>query len=144
MEEKLMKYFISKNENARETLLELLVNDGEWLICCTAENPEDFNTYIFENVTRLENEGELSDEFNAPVFIEYGISPMNSGEFPYRIHDSIVVPITDVNLMESIVSSMLKTFDAFVIEEDLVDRKTVWGKLGTDHAEEIVFEYKGC
>jgi len=38
-----------------------------------------------------------------------------------------------------LVEMMIRTFDAFIIEEGTMDRSRVYGKLGTDDSDEIVF-----
>ena len=40
-----MLYFTSKQEKTRELLNDLLLNKHQWLICCTAKDPDDFSTY---------------------------------------------------------------------------------------------------
>lgn len=137
-----MKYFKAKQKGSRDALIMLLTMKHEWLICCTAKNPDDFSTYIFENVTRYATDGHFADMFKNPVFIEYGISHSKGGKYPYRIHDSLMLPITNGDMIFTLVDSMIKTFDAFVVDEGIIDRTKVWGKLGNNHAEKIVFENK--
>lgn len=137
-----MKYLSATQEGIRDVLFSSLVMKHEWIICCTAENPDDFSTYILENVTRYDKDGHFADMFQNPVFIEYGISHSNDGNYPYRIHDSLMVPITNREVISNLVDNMIETFDAFIIDEGIVDRTKVWGKLGTDYAEKVVFENK--
>ena len=134
-----MRYIKTTSEGAKEAIVNMLLQEHAWLICCTAKDPDDFNTYILENVCRYETEGQFASRFHRPVFIEYGISPSADNGFPYRIHDSLMQPIINGENFNSIIEAMLRTFDAVVIEEGVVNRTQVYGKLGTDHSEEIVF-----
>lgn len=137
-----MLYFTSKQEKIKDLLYDLLLKEHQWFICCTAKDPDDFSTYIFENVTRYEEDGYFADMFKSPVFIEYGISRYESEKYYYRIHDSMMAPIVNSQLISNLIDSMIKTFDAFVIEDGIVDRTKVWGKLGTEHVEKVVFHNK--
>lgn len=137
-----MLYFQSRQEESRDLLNDVLIMGQSWLICCTAEDPDDFSTYIFENVTRYETDGYFANTLKNPVFIEYGISRSEGGNYPYRIHDSIMVPVRNEKMISTLLDSMIKIFDAFVVDDGIIDRTRVWGKLGSEHAEEIVFENK--
>ncbi len=134
-----MRYIKTASDGAKEAIMNLLLHEHAWLICCSAQDPDDFSSYVLENVSRYEVEGHWANTFHTPVFIEYGISPSVDGNFPYRIHDSLMQPIINGENFMSITEAMLRTFDAVVIEEDMVDRTHVYGKLGTNHSEEIVF-----
>ena len=131
-----MRYIKTASEGAKEAIVYLLLQKHVWLICCSAKDPDDF---ILENVCRYETEGQFASRFQTPVFIEYGISPSADNGFPYRIHDSLMQPIINGENFNNIIEAMLRTFDAVVIEEGMVNRTQVYGKLGTDHSEEIVF-----
>lgn len=135
-----MMFFQSRQAESRDLLNDILIMGHSWLICCTTEDPDDFSTYIFENVTRYDTDGYFANALKNPVFIEYGISRSESGKYPYRIHDSLMVPVTNENMISTLLNSMIKTFDAFVVDDGIIDRTRVWGKLGTEHAEEVVFE----
>lgn len=128
----------SKSEDARDVLTELLLG-GTWFICCSAGNPDDMSTYVLENVTKYEVEGHFADKLNKPVFVEYGISPAMDGDYQFKIHDSVVAPILNEDMITKLIDSMLKTFDVFIVEQNMVDRKNVWGKLGTENEDKIVF-----
>ena len=134
-----LRYLIATNEGAYDALIALLLVEHEWLICCSAENPEDVKTYVLENVTRYEIEGHFADIFKNPTLIEYGISQSTGGEYPYRIHDSLMSPIKNGKAVSDFINSMLEIFDVFIIDDGMIVRKNVWGKLGTAHSEKIVF-----
>lgn len=130
---------VRTSEEGADEIIEMLLMQQRWLICCTASDPDDIKTFILENVTRYEREGHFADLFGNPVFIEYGISAAVGGKHPYRIHDSLMLPIKDGSLLKTLINNMIKTFDVIILNEDLIDRKTVWGKIGTDRSKEIVF-----
>lgn len=136
-----MKYIKANQENVDKALVAALLMQHEWIICATSENPDDPSTYILENVTRYEIEGHFATLMEKPVFIEYGISPAkNDSKYQYRIHDSLMTPITNGKQLMDLIQGMVDLFDVFIIEDHMVDRYNVYGKLMTDHMEEIVFE----
>lgn len=135
-----MRYIKASNENAEKGLIAALLMEHDWVICITAEKTDDPSTYILENVTRYEIEGHFASIMKNPVFIEYGISPSTEDKkYPYRIHDSVMTPVENGRMLTDLVDSMIRSFDLFIIEENMVDRRNVYGKLQTDHADEIVF-----
>lgn len=135
-----MRFIKSNNKDVEKALAAALLMNHDWIVCVTAENPDDQSTYILENVTRYEIEGHFVSLMKNPVFIEYGISPSKEGaEFPYRIHDSLMTPVKNGKRFTDLVDAMVRTFDVFIIEEGMVDRRNVYGKLLTDHADEVVF-----
>lgn len=135
-----MKVFKANIENIETAIISSLLIRHDWLICCTtvSGDPDDPHI-IFENVTRYETEGYFEKKFQPPVFIEYGISSAIDGDHQYRIHDSLMQPIFNGKAVTDLVASMIKVFDLFIIEENIVDRRRVYGKLGTKHENEIVF-----
>lgn len=135
-----MRYVKATDENVKNALGAALLFGHEWIICATAKNPDDSSTYVLKNVTRYEIDGHFVSLMKNPVFIEYGISPAKNGSlYPYRIHDSLMTPVMNGKMLSSLMDAMIETFDVFIIEEDMVDRCNVYGKLSTNHAEEIVF-----
>lgn len=135
-----MRVVKATGKNAEKALVAALLIEHDWIICVTAKNPDNPDTYILENVTRYETEGHFASIMKNPVFIEYGISPAKKrAQFPYRIHDSLMTPIENGRMFMNLVDSMIMIFDVFIIEENMVDRRNVYGKLLTDHADEIVF-----
>ncbi len=128
----------SRDKDSRELMRELISSEM-WLICCTAKDPDNMSTYILENVSRYEAEGEIANGLNTPVFIEYGISPAIEGDYQFRIHDSVMAPILNEDMIDKLIDSMLKTFDVFIIEHNMVDRTKIWGKLGSEHEDSIVY-----
>lgn len=128
------------SKGAQNAIVDALLLKQDWIICVTSEVPDDPSTYIMENVTRLEVTGHFASLMKNPVFIEYGISPAgNDTKYPYRIHDSLMTPVISREMLTDLVGAMIQTFDVFIIEDKMVDRSNVYGKLLTDHAEEIVF-----
>ena len=138
-----MRYIKANDENVKQALGVALLG-GEWIICATAENPDNSLNYVFENVTRYESKGHFASLMKNPVFIEYGISlAPNEAQYPYRIHDSLMTPVIAGNMFNRLLNSMIEMFDVFILEGGMVDRVNVYGKLSTMHAEEIVFVNQG-
>ena len=138
-----MNYFLATDENIKIELGAALLCGHEWVICVTAKDSSDLSTYVLENVTRYENDGYFASIMMNPVFIEYGISPAKNGsQYPYRIHDSLMTPVNDIETLTSLIDAMIETFDVFIVEKDMIDRCNVYGKLFTDYEDEVVFVNK--
>lgn len=135
-----MKILKANIEGIETAIISSLLIRHDWLICCTTVSGDPNDPHIiFENVTRYETAGYFERKFRNPVFIEYGISPVIDGDYQYRIHDSLMQPILNGKAVTDLVASMIKVFDLFIIDENLVDRRRVYGKLGTKQENEIVF-----
>ena len=139
-----MEYIKITKENLEQARKEVLANflAEKWLICCTAKNPEDLSTYTLQNVSRLELNGIFADRFDAPVFVEYGLSEKKDtkeGEPKFKIHDSMIAPIKDSKVLVGAIHNMTELFNVFIIDDGLIDREKLYGRLGTDKENEVVF-----
>mgnify|MGYP000046233335 FL=1 len=143
-----MKFIQTKDKKFEEIVTKLL-NQGEWLIACDASDPKDIFTYTLQNVLRIDKVGYFAKEvFGMPVLISYGISPAIEGEHPFRIHDYEMIPISSTsstkerfafNKLEALIQVWKKNYDVMVVDTGEVDRSKVYGKILTDHSDEIVF-----
>ena len=124
--------------DSQEAVFEALLAE-KWLVCCQAENPDDIHSYVIGNVTRLELNGYFADKLNAPAFIEYGLTELGEGETKFRLHESMVAPVKSAEILSGAVQNMTAVFNSFIIEDGMVDREKVYGKIGTDKENEVVF-----
>lgn len=129
------------SQNADATIRSLLIGH-EWLICCSASNPDDMCTYILETVCRYDDTGLFAKKIGKPVFIEYGISQSVGGQYPYRLHDSLMMPIQNDKDFDDLVRSIIEVFDVVIIEDNMVDREKIYGKIGTKYENKIVSNKK--
>ena len=132
-----MHYIETSSEYAEQAVTEAL-QEGQWLIGCMADDPHEWSTYTLENVFRYEGEGHWASSFGTPTLICHCISPAIDGPFIYRLHDDVIWPIFNNNF-EGLIHGIVDTYDVIVIEEGMVDRNRIYGKLGNDHADEVVF-----
>ena len=132
-----MHYIETSSEYVELAVAEAL-QEGLWLIGCMADDPHEWSTYTLENVFRYEGEGHWASFFGTPAIICHCISPAIDGPFIYRLHDDEIWPIFNNNF-EGLIHGIVDTYDVIVIEEGMVDRNRIYGKLGTDHADEVVF-----
>jgi len=137
------RYIDTKSPSA-EVAVGLALRQGYWLIGGDFHGePFDFNKLVMENVFRLEEKGgPVAEQFGNEVLICYGISPATAGDLPYRIHDDVIWTMNQNDTLSVLVKSILDTFDIVILEKDMVDRSTVFGKLGTDREDEVVFVNK--
>lgn len=136
--------YLKTSKNATATIHSLL-KEHDWLIGCTATVPDDISTYTLETVFRYEKTGYFANKFGKPVFIEYGISRSDIGKYPFRLHDSLMTLIQDDEKLKRIVLSIIEIYDVLILEENMVDREHIYGKLGTAYGNEIVFDaLTGC
>lgn len=131
----------TRSQNA-DAIIHSLLKGHEWLMCCTATDPDDMRTYILEMVSRYDDTGLFAKKIGMPVYIEYGISQSVGGQYPYRLHDSLMMPIQNDKDFDDLVRSTIEVFDVVIIEDNMVDRENIYGKLGTKYENEIVFENK--
>ena len=134
-----MRYLETSAKNAIATIHSLLT-EHHWLIGCTATVLDDISTYRLETVFRHENTGYFANTLEKPVFIEYGISRSDSEKYPFRLHDSLMMLIQDDEMLKKMVRSIIDTYDVLILEEDMVDREHIYGKIGTEYENEIVFD----
>lgn len=140
-----MRYLETSAKNAIATIHSLLT-EHYWLIGCTATVLDDISTYRLETVFRYENEntGYFANTLEKPVFVEYGISRSDSEKYPFRLHDSLMMFIQDDEMLKKMVLSIIETYDVLILEEDMVDREHIYGKIGTEYENEIVFDATTC
>ncbi len=112
---------------------------GDYIICCTMAEPGNLQSAVLENVTCLKET--IPGVLNRCSIVEYGISndPLHE---KYRLHDSVVAPVPDDSFLNGIITSMLQIFDLFIRDNGNVERSVLYGKLGTDREDEIVYVYQ--
>lgn len=134
-----MKYIKTSDHDISTAIISALVIHKMWLIGVSATDPDDPSTYVLETAIKYHVSGELVDALGSnPVFSEYGLSPSKGGNYPYRLHDHISMPITYGAAITELARSITKTYDVLLPGEGYFDTGIIFGKLGTDHEDEVV------
>ena len=118
---------------------------GECVIGCSCpDSPCGYTGLVLENVWRFEAEGYWAEKLGSAVIISYGISPAPEADdsgYVYRIHDDSMSVVRGGAEMgcDALAKSLLLTYDAVLLDEGDIDRRNVYGKLGTEFSEQVVF-----
>ena len=129
---------------SKEAIREAL-EAGEWVIGCSCpDRPCGYTGLVLENVWRFEAEGYWAEKLGSAVIISYGISPAPEADdsgYVYRIHDDSMSVVRGGAEMgcDALAKSLLLTYDAVLLDEGDIDRRNVYGKLGTEFSEQVVF-----
>jgi len=133
-----MHYLPTSEPHAHMAVKEAL-EGGLWIIgCTTGEDPNDYSGFVLENVFRYESDGFWAKKYGHAVLISYGISAAIEDGYLYRIHDDYMT-LDISNSLDTYVQGITSTYGAVMIDEGAVDRRRVYGKLGTEHVDEVVF-----
>jgi hypothetical protein len=137
---------MSKLELSAKDLIEPDANElktsllaGDYIICCSMSDPTDLETIVLENVIALKDS--IPGKMDCPAIVEFGISS-DAENIQYRLHDGLVVPLLREDLLDRIVTNMLKTFDLFIRDNGHVNRTVIYGKLQSEHQDEVVYMYR--
>ena len=134
-----MRYFKTNDENIEHIIISGFLFAKVWLIGCSATNPDDPKTCVMETVMKYHLDGPMVKQFNGnPVFVEYGISPAKEGSYPYRLHDSLAMPILSGLDVTNLAKSIKETYDVLLLDENYFDKNLIYGKLGTDHEDDLL------
>lgn len=126
-----MSRLVASNENIIEPTVEnlqKLLSDGKYIICGDLHEKGNSESLILENVfCKRENK-----------LISFCVSN-KPGSNKFRLHDDSVV--VGENL-EMFIRCIAGNYDVFIIDCHNVDRKHIYGKLGTTYENKVVYEYK--
>ena len=112
---------------------------GDYIICCSMSDPSDISTIVLESVICVKQS--IPGRIDMPVVVEYGISSDPSC-VKFGLHDSLVAPILNNEFIDNLVKSMLINSQLFIRDHGFVNRSEIYGKLSTDHQDEIVYKYE--
>lgn len=112
---------------------------GDYIICCTLREPPDIRSLIIETVTCIKQA--IPGVINGPAVVEYGVSN-DENNTQYRLHDNVTAPLLYEDFTDKIVSSMLGTFNLFIRDNGNVNRQDIYGKIGTEYENTIVYRYE--
>ena len=117
---------IIENPTAK-TLKELLMN-GEYIICGDLKDKNNPESLVLENVICMKK----------GQYVTFGIS--QSGEMEYfRLHDDMSI---GGKMMNDFLRIFSQNYDLFLVNDNNLDKKNIYGKLGTANENKIVFRYE--
>lgn len=125
-----MSKLIVTKENIIEPTVEnikKLLMDGEYILCGDMKDKNNPDSLVLENVFCIKN--------NALVSFCISYKP---GDNKFKLHDDVVI---GGKMQDMFICTMVGNYDVFIKDFHNVDRKHIYGKLGTPHENRIVFEY---
>lgn len=110
-------------------LLKKLLSDGEYIICGDLQDKNNLESLVLENVICMKK----------GKYVTFGISQYDAKEY-FRLHDDLLIGGKDEE-MDIFLRIFSKTYDLFVINENNLDKKNIYGKLGTPNENKVVYRY---
>ena len=108
--------------------LKKLLSDGEYIICGDLKEKDKLESLVLENVICMKD----------GKYVIFGISQSDKMEY-FRLHDDMVIAGRTMNDFLLIFS---RNYDLFLINENNLDKRNIYGKLGTARENKVVFRYK--
>lgn len=124
------KLYVRKEKIIKEPTIEelkKLLCRGEYIICADLKDKNDLNSMVLENVICKKGD----------MYITYGVSQSDKMEY-FRLHDDFAISGRDVDTFLYIFS---QNFDLFLINDNNLDKKNIYGKLGTANENKVVFRF---
>lgn len=110
---------------------------GNYIICCDLQVPNDITSLILEKVIAIKDK---AGDLNCKSVVQYTVTN-NLDSNLFSLHDDMVIPIMEDKMIDSAIKSMLEGYAVFLLDKGFVDRSNIYGKLGKEHENEIVFSY---
>ena len=110
-----------------ETFKKLLSN-GEYIICGDLKDKENLESLVLENVICMKD----------GQYIMFGISNSDKMEY-FRLHDDVAV---SGKAMDNFLLIISHNYDLFLVNDNNLDKKNIYGKIGTPRENNVVYRYK--
>lgn len=107
-------------------VLKKLLEAGEYIICGDTKDGK-LENMVIENVYCIKNN----------MLISFCVSN-KPGKNKFRLHDDSAF---SGKILDMFADVMVNNFDIFIRDCNNVDRKHIYGKLGTKYENQVVFEY---
>ena len=114
-------------ENPTVITLKKLLNEGKYIICGDLKDKNKLESLVLENVICMKN----------GMYITFGISQSDKMEY-FRLHDDLSV---GGKSMDDFLFIFTQNYDLFLINDNNLDKKNIYGKLGTPNENKVVFRY---
>ena len=114
-------------EPTMENLKKILM-DGKYIICADLKDKNNMESLVLENVICLKD----------GQYMMFGISQSDKMEY-FRLHDDVAI---SGKAMDDFLLIISRNYDLFLVNDNNVDKKNIYGKLGTPRENNVVYRYK--
>lgn len=108
--------------------LKALLERGEYIICGDLKDKDNLESLVLENVICRKN----------GMYIVFGISATDKMEY-FKLHDDVAV---GGKTMDDFIYIFSQNYDLFLVNDNNLDKKNIYGKLGTPRENSVVYRYK--
>ena len=108
--------------------LKKILMDGKYIICADLKDKNNLESLVLENVICLKD----------GQYMMFGISQSDKMEY-FRLHDDVAV---SGKAMDDFLLIISQNYDLFLVNDNNVDKKNIYGKLGTPRENNVVYRYK--
>ena len=108
--------------------LKELLERGEYIICGDLKDKNNLESLVLENVVCLKD----------GQYVVFGISHSDKMEY-FRLHDDVAVSGT---AMDDFLLIFSQNYDLFLVNDNNLDKKNIYGKIGTPRENNVVYRYK--
>lgn len=125
------KLYVKKENIIKEPTignLKELLERGKYIICGDLKDKKNLESLVLENVI-CKKDGQ---------YLVFGISSSDTME-QFKLHDDVGV---SGKAMDDFLLIFSQNYDLFLVNDNNLDKKTIYGKLGTPRENSIVYRYK--
>lgn len=108
--------------------LKELLERGEYIICGDLKDKNNLESLVLENVVCLKD----------GQYVVFGISHSDKMEY-FRLHDDVAV---SGKAMDDFLLIFSQNYDLFLVNDNNLDKKNIYGKIGTPRENNVVYRYK--
>lgn len=108
--------------------LKELLERGEYIICGDLKDKNNLESLVLENVICLKD----------GQYVVFGISHSDKMEY-FRLHDDVAV---SGKAMDDFLLIFSQNYDLFLVNDNNLDKKNIYGKIGTQRENNVVYRYK--
>ena len=108
--------------------LKELLERGEYIICGDLKDKNNLESLVLENVVCLKD----------GQYVVFGISHYDKMEY-FRLHDDVAV---SGKAMDDFLLIFSQNYDLFLVNDNNLEKKNIYGKIGTPRENNVVYRYK--
>lgn len=108
--------------------LKELLERGEYIICGDLKDKNNLESLVLENVVCLKD----------GQYVVFGISHSDKMEY-FRLHDDVAV---SGKAMDDFLLIFSQNYDLFLVNDNNLDKKNIYGKIGTPRENNVMYRYK--
>lgn len=114
-------------ENPTAKTLKKLLLEGKYIICGDLKDKNNPKSLVLENVICMKK----------GLYVTFGISQSDGMEC-FRLHDDMAI---GGKMMNDFLRIFSQNYDLFLVNDNNLDKKNIYGKLGTANEDKVVFQY---